>query len=157
MKSHFLTGVLAVSWVLLPSCSSLPSIEDCNNVGLHARVFEGTVIDVRPTRVAVSHEDKELGRTVGSLTGFGLGQLLGGGRGRVMAAYGGSALGSLAGHATASSLAQREGQRLTIRTSSGRTYTVVQPVCRETGRITVGSSGKLEMGNGTSRFIPKDR
>ena len=154
MKKAIITCAIAVCAALTPSCSSCANLAYYNVVGQHARVLTGTVTAVSPTRIAASKEDKELGQTVGGLVGFGAGQLLGGGRGRVASAYGFSALGTLAGHVAASQLGQKDGQHIIVKTSSGRTYSVDQPVFCGIGHISVGTHGRLELGNGTSRFTP---
>lgn len=157
MKKTLITGVLALSVLLVPSCANLANLDRVayNEVGSVAQVIPGTVVSARTVRIDASASDKNIGTVLGTAIGAGSGSLLGGGKGQIVSTVGFGALGALAGRGVAKSANQADGQELLIQADKGgATYRVTQPIYEQVGVIPVGVHGNLQYGGKGSKFLP---
>lgn len=157
MKKTLITGVLALSVLLVPSCANLANLDRVanNEVGSVAQVIPGTVVSARTVRIDASSSDKNLGTALGTAIGAGSGALLGKGKGQIVSAVGFGALGALAGRGVSKYANQADGQELVIQADKGGAqYRVTQPVYEQMGIIPVGTHGNLQYGGSGSKFLP---
>lgn len=157
MKKTLITGVLALSVLLVPSCANLANLDRVanNEVGSVAQVIPGTVVSARTVRIDASSSDKNLGTALGTAIGAGSGALLGKGKGQIVSAVGFGALGALAGRGVSKYANQADGQELVIQADKGGAqYRVTQPVYEQMGVIPVGTHGNLQYGGSGSKFLP---
>lgn len=157
MKKAFILGAIAACAALVPSCANWANLGSVAStaVGASAEVYYGTVVSARSVRIDASSSEKNMGTGIGAAIGAGAGQLLGGGSGRIVSTVGFGALGALVGRGGTKYVAQSDGQELHVRIDkSNRTIRVTQPVYQGIGPIPVGTHGTLEIGSGTSKFLP---
>lgn len=157
MKATAITLILSMGLLLVPSCANMTSVDSvpASSLGSSARVLRGTVVSARSVQVQASSEDKNLGTGLGAALGAGAGSLLGRGKGQLVSTVGFGVLGAMAGRAAGSQLGKISGQELIIRVDGSRKeHRVTQPVYKQYGVIPVGTHGTLELGSGTSKFLP---
>lgn len=157
MKKTLITGVLALSVLLVPSCANLANLNRVayNEVGSVAQVIPGTVVSARTVRIDASSGDKNLGTGLGAAIGAGSGALLGKGKAQIVSAVGFGALGALAGRGVSKYANQADGQELVIQADKGKAqYRVTQPIYEQVGIIPVGAHGNLQYGGSGSKFLP---
>lgn len=157
MKKTFVIGMLAACVALVPSCANWANMSyvSAGHVGAAAEVHSGTVVSARTIRIDADDATKNMGTGLGAAIGAGAGSLLGRGKGNVVSTVGFGVVGALAGRGVAKYTGQADGQELTIRLDgSKRRIRVTQPVFKGIGPIPAGTHGTVEMGSGTSKFIP---
>lgn len=157
MKFHYGMMSLVAASLMLASCESMGSLNSVasNQANVAAQVIPATVVSATQTTIDTSSTGRNLGTGIGAALGAGSGALLGRGKGQLVSAVGFGALGALAGRYAVDATGNTTAQRLVVKVDGSKTqYTVTQPVYKEIGLIPVGTHGTLELGNGTSKFLP---
>lgn len=157
MKFHYGMMSLVAASLMLASCASMGSLNSVasNQVNVAAQVIPATVVSASPTTIDTSATGRNLGTGVGAALGGASGALLGRGKGQLVSSVGFAAAGALAGRYLVDATGKTSAQRLIVKVDGSDTqYSVVQPVYKEIGQIPVGAHGILELGVGTSKFIP---
>lgn len=142
---------------MLASCTSMVdgNTVRANQVGVASQALPATVISAKNVTIETTGTARNIGTGVGAAVGAGAGQLLGGGSGRIASTVGFGVLGALAGRYMTDAAGNTAGQTLTVLIDGTKntTYTVTQPVSKQTGYIPVGTHGMFYLG-GNSRFEP---